>query len=287
MRFPILAICLIAVVALAVAIALFGGSRSSALTTSGACYLPTPAPSSTPIPYSPISLCNTTGQTADGLEFYVTGPMFVQPLIAVNAAGCATPSTTSSESAPDFTTTVTVSWPSACVGPQADVEIAFDCSHLDDTPRQCQPQVWLECVSWTLGGQPLGSPCPTPNCGGVPCCNGLPCPTPTPTTSTPVPTPTSPPTETPCDVCTLTPSPSLRTIPPRPTPPSDTMTASAGPPTTFVATPTPMPAALPATGGNPSRSSTRNWGVGFVGFGFAALITAAACLCARRKTSGI
>lgn len=250
MRLPILAICLIAVIAVAVAVALPDGARGSGLTTADACYLPTPAPSSTPTPVDSIDLCNTTGQTADGLEFYVTGPMFVRPLIAVNAAGCATPSTTSSESAPDFTNKITVTWPSACVGPQADVEIAFDCSYLDDTPRPCQPQPALGCVSWTLAGQPLGSPCPTPNCGGVPCCNGLPCPS-------------------------------------RPTPPSDTLTASAGPPTTFVVRPTPMPAALPATGGNPSGSSTGNWGVGFVGFGLAALITAVACFCARRKTSGI
>lgn len=286
MRVPILAICFIAVIAVAVAVALPDGARGSGLTTADACYLPTPAPSSTPTPVNSIDLCNTTGQTADGLEFYVTGPMFVRPLIAVNAAGCATPSTTSSESAPDFTNKITVTWPSACVGPQADVEIAFDCSSLDDTPRPCQPQPALGCVSWTLAGQPLGSPCPTPNCGGVPCCNGLPCPTPTPTNSTPA-TPTSPPTETPCDVCTLTPSPTLRTIPPRPTPPEDTQTASPGPPTTFVVTPTPLPAALPATGGNPSGSSTDNLGIGFVGFGLAALITAVACLSARRKKSGI
>lgn len=286
MRLPILAICFIAVVALAVAVALSGGAPGAAMTTFDACYLPTPAPSSTPIPDNSISLCNTTGQNADGLEFYVIGPMFVQPLIAVNAAGCATPSTTSSESPPDFTTKITVTWPSVCVGPQADVEIAFDCSHLNDTPTPCQPA--LGCVSWTLGGQPLGSPCPTPDCGGVPCCNGLPCPTATPTpNSTPVPTPTSPPTESPCVECTLTPSPSHQTLPPRPTPPSDMLTASPGHPTTFVVTPTPMPAALPATGGNPGGSSTGDWGVGFVGLGLAALITAVACFSARRKTSEI
>jgi hypothetical protein len=176
MRLPILAVCLIAVVALAVAVALSGGARSSAFTTSDACYLPTPtqptaqptasALSPTPLPDNSVLLCNTSGQTADGLEFYIGGPMFVEPVIAVNAAGCETPSATADESPPDFTNKITVTWPSVCVGPGAAVEIAFDCSHLDDTPTPCQPA--LGCVSWTLGGQPLGSPCPTPDCGGVP-----------------------------------------------------------------------------------------------------------------------
>lgn len=184
MRLPLLAICLIAVAALTVAVALPGGAPGAAMTSADACYLPTSAPSSTPLPNNSISLCNMTGQTADGVEFYVGGPMFVQPLIAVNAAGCETPSATADESPPDFTNKITVTWPSVCVGPGAAVEIAFDCSHLDDTPTPCQPA--LGCVSWTLAGQPLGSLCPTPNCGGVPCCNGLPCPTPTPTpTGTP------------------------------------------------------------------------------------------------------
>jgi hypothetical protein len=187
MRLPLLAICLVAVVALtaAAALSLSGDVPGVAMTSSGACYLPTPAPRSTPVPDNSISLCNMTGQAADGLEFYVGGPMSVQPVIAVNAAGCGTPSATSFESPPDFTTKITVTWPSACVGPGAAVEIAFDCSHLDETPPPCQLEPG--CVSWTLAGQPLGPACPTPNCGGVPCCNGLPCPTATPTpTGTPL-----------------------------------------------------------------------------------------------------
>jgi hypothetical protein len=127
----------------------------------------------------------------------------------------------------------------------------------------------------------------------------------------PIATPTSPPTESPCDVCTLTPSPTRRTIPPRPTPPVDTQTASPGAPTTFVVTPTPLPprptppadtqtaspgapttfvvaptplpAALPATGGAPSGTGARSWWLAFGLLMVGSSITAIAWLGARRK----
>lgn len=134
---------------------------------------------------------------------------------------------------------------------------------------------------------PTAIPTPTPT--------GLVTPIPTPTPAlamfqiagvadlAPIATPTSPPTESPCDVCTLTPSPTLRTIPPRPTPPADTQTASPGAPTTFVVTPTPLPAALPATGGAPSGTGARSWWLAFGLLMVGSSITAIAWLGARRK----
>lgn len=95
---------------------------------------------------------------------------------------------------------------------------------------------------------------------------------------TPEPTPTSPPTETPCAVCTLTPSPTRPTTPPKPTPPPDTMTLTPAPATPFVVTPTPLPAALPATGGDGSAGRPDAWLAAIAGFAVAGAVLAVTSL---------
>jgi hypothetical protein len=96
-------------------------------------------------------------------------------------------------------------------------------------------------------------------------------------------TPTSPPTESPCASCTLTPSPSVQTIPPRPTPPAGTSSLSPGPSTPFVVTPTPFPAALPATGGSqsPPANGMSNWMIAIAGLTIAVALILFAWLYAR------
>jgi hypothetical protein len=103
------------------------------------------------------------------------------------------------------------------------------------------------------------------------------------TTPTTPATPTSPPTESPCASCTLTPSPSVQTIPPRPTPPAGTSSLSPGPSTPFVVTPTPFPAALPATGGSqsPPANGMSNWMIAIAGLTIAVALILFAWLYAR------
>ncbi len=162
----------------------------------------TPTPTPTPASGTVVTFANNTGVTASDLHFFVVQPgMTLTADVVTNAPGCATPaSSVGGANGPDFTFVVDVIWPGACVDTGESVELMLTCSN-PGPPGSCSPTVVNNCSEWTLSGSTIGSPCPTPNCGGVPCCNGLPCPTPTATPATPTPTPTPTPSPTPRHPC--------------------------------------------------------------------------------------
>ena len=147
---------------------------------------------------------------ASDLHFWTTGPyQNVTPTVEQNAPGCSQPTAGASfVGSPDFTFRVSVVWPTNCVDPGESVTLRLGCGYTPAaTPAPgCTVNV-PNCVDWTTNGNQIGSPCPTPNCGGQPCCGGLPCPTPTATPTPSVPTATATVTPTPCGSCTPTATP--------------------------------------------------------------------------------
>jgi hypothetical protein len=143
---------------------------------------PTPNPSVSAYPtITPLYFCNNTGRSIDGLEAFLTSPyQHVGANLIRNPEACAEPSITRNETAPDFTSQITVSWPTACVASPELVELSWTCEQTQSsTPSTCPLQA-AACAGWTLAGKPVGQPCEPPGCGNVPCCAGLPCPTPRP-----------------------------------------------------------------------------------------------------------
>jgi len=196
-------------------------------------------PSPTP-PSSPMSFTNDTGVTASDLHFFTTGPyQNVSVTVQQNAPGCSQPTASASfVGSPDFTHVVNVVWPTSCVDSGQSVTLGVGCGYSPGaTPAPGCTVNLPDCVNWTIDGSVIGSQCPTPNCGGQPCCGGLPCPTSTatatPGTITPTPTATPSPTATSTATATAT-ATATSTSASTPTPtPANTSTA----------TPTPTPTA--------------------------------------------
>jgi hypothetical protein len=180
------------------------------------------AASPAPTPANAVTLVNNSGVSASDLHFFLIEPVPISAGVVTNAPGCASPViNVSGANGPDFTTVFDVVWPSACVDPGESVTLGFSCNVFS-----C-PSPFISCVDWTLSGSIIGTPCPTPDCGGVPCCAGVPCPTPT---TTPTAVPTSAPTAAP--------------------------TASALPTVQPTASPTYKVSGLPKTGGSPEGSDS-------------------------------
>jgi hypothetical protein len=183
MRLPLLAICVV-VVALTIIVGLSGASPPAPLVVDAdACPEPTPPPGPTPVPHT-IGYCHGQTPSSDGLRgFFETPAQRLDVVVSQNPGGCPVPTVTSDRTdGPDFSFEVTVTWGAPCVYSGRLVELSFACAQEPSGAAEpCLPSGG--CADWTLAGQPQGSPCPTPDCGGVPCCNGLPCPTPTHTPS--------------------------------------------------------------------------------------------------------
>ena len=144
----------------------------------GDCVLPTPTPTPTPPPGTPVTFTNNTGVTASGLHFFAAGPMFLGVSVVENAEGCAWANGRADHTTlgPDFTFEVNVQFSGECVDDGESVTLSLDCVRPE---LGCGEAFVLgNCADWTVAGTIVGTPCPTPDCGGVPCCNGLPCPTP-------------------------------------------------------------------------------------------------------------
>ncbi|TMF12128.1 MAG: hypothetical protein E6I38_03875 [Chloroflexi bacterium] len=139
-----------------------------------------------------VTATNGTGVTADDLHFYAhSSSMTLTVEVPVNAPGCATPTgSAGTTTGLDFTFAVNVTWPTTCVDSGESVTVKLSC------PGYCSFINTFGCEDWTLSRSVIGSPCPTPNCAGQPCCGGLPCPTATasPTPGGPTATPTATPT---------------------------------------------------------------------------------------------
>jgi hypothetical protein len=154
---------------------------------------PTPPVTITPTPLQGTlaTLVNNTGVAASDLHFYlIEAAMTVTVQVVTNAPGCSSPvvSFGGGGDGPDFTMAINVVWSSACVDPGESVTVSLLCSS-PQSPAPCVGSVLNQCGDWTLLGSIIGTPCPTPDCGGVPCCNHVPCP-PLPPSPTPTPSPT-------------------------------------------------------------------------------------------------
>jgi len=148
---------------------------SSAALPQGSLGIPTPSPAPTNMP--PLVLCNGTDYAADGLEIFFAAPyMNLDAELIANAPRCAAPDVEASGlSGADFTTRVTLDWPTACVDSGAGVGLVLTCSNGGDETQCSDLRPW--CAGWTVDGQPIGQPCEQPDCGNVACCSGVPCPT--------------------------------------------------------------------------------------------------------------
>jgi hypothetical protein len=125
-----------------------------------------------------IIVCNETNRSVDGLQVYITTPfMHMAAHIDMHDTGCAHAATDLGGSGgPDFSFTLKITWDAVCVDPGESVRLDFSCRNSDtDTPVPCLSDVG--CAEWLLGGLPVGPPCEPLDCGGVPCCSHVPCPT--------------------------------------------------------------------------------------------------------------
>lgn len=172
MRLLLLAAILLAIVSLAVAALADGGSS---VTVAESCAVPTPIP----VPNDAVTICRESGPPADGLYGFAGGTaQTIDIQVSHNASGCPEPTIELGRVGPDFQYDFTVDWGVPCVDASEYIELSFAC-RFTGTPQPCDGFGGFGCANWTVGGEIQGSPCPTPDCGGVPCCNGLPCPTPT------------------------------------------------------------------------------------------------------------
>src|ERR1700687_2836747 len=119
MRLPLLAICLVAVVALTVAGPLsLASPRGAHVANADACSEPTPPPGPTPVPHT-VSYCHGDAPGSDGLRgAFQTSAQRLDVSVSRQPDACGDANVTSGLTAgPDFTFEVTVTFPAACIGP--------------------------------------------------------------------------------------------------------------------------------------------------------------------------
>src|ERR1700674_3295690 len=163
-RLSLFAVCLTSALAFVFAVALASG-RPAAGTTGALCptpvtVTPTPDPSVSPYPtITPLYFCNNTGRSVDGLEAFLTSPyQHVGATLIRRPEACGDPSLSSNETAPDFTSQITVSWPTACVASPELVELSWTCAQTPSSAPSTCPLQAAACAGWTLAGKPVGQP---------------------------------------------------------------------------------------------------------------------------------